>query len=72
MFFISIKEINRLVSKGVSNIYYWKNFFLGQKIWRNALAFKSKKVQGIFVETFILTLSSSALFGLQEHVSDFF
>ena len=37
-----------------------QNFnFLGKKIWRNALALKSKKVQGIFGETFILGLSSS-------------
>ena len=24
MFFSSIKEINRLISKGMSNIYYWE------------------------------------------------
>ena len=49
-----------------------QNFnFLGKKIWRNALALKSKKVQGIFGETFILVLSSSAVFGLQ-NLSDFF
>ena len=24
MFFSSIKEINRLISKGISNIYYWE------------------------------------------------
>ena len=39
---------------------------------RNALALKSKKVQGIFGETFILALFSSAAFRLQNHVSDFF
>ena len=64
------------------NIYYWKKTdvlktcreskFLGKKIWRNALALKSKKVQGIFGETFILALLSSAVFRLQNHVSDFF
>ena len=45
---------------------------LGKKIWRNALTLKNKKVQGIFGETFILALLSSAVFRLQNHVSDFF
>ena len=30
--------------------------FVGKKIWRNAVALKSKKVQGIFGKTFILAL----------------
>ena len=51
---------------------YRKNEFLGKKIRRNALALKSKKVQGIFGKTFILALLSSAVFRLQNHVSDFF
>ena len=33
-----------------------KSKFLGKKIWRNALALKSKKVQDIFGKTFILAL----------------
>ena len=45
--------------------------FLRKKIWRNALALKSKKVQSRFWKTFILTLSS-AVFRLQNQVSDFF
>ena len=45
---------------------------LGKKIWRNAVALKSKKVQGIFRKTFILALLSSAVFRLQNRVSDFF
>ena len=49
-----------------------KSKFFGKKIWRNALALKSKKVQGIFGETFILALLSSAAFRLQNCVSDFF
>ena len=49
-----------------------KSKFLGKKIWRNALALKSKKIQGIFGETFILALLSSAVSRLQIHVSDFF
>ena len=49
-----------------------KSKFLEKKIWRNALALKSKKVQGIFGETFILALLSSAVFRLQNRVSDFF
>ena len=39
--------------------------YLGKKIWRNTRALKSKKVQGIFAETFILALLSSAFFRLQ-------
>ena len=39
---------------------------------RNALTLKSKKVQGIFKGTIILTLSSSAAFRLQKRISDFF
>ena len=50
----------------------WKSKFLGKKIWRNALALKSKMVQGIFGKTFILALLSSAVFCLQNHVSEFF
>ena len=46
--------------------------FLGKQIGRNALTLKSKKVQSIFGGTFILALSSSAVFHLQNHVSDFF
>ena len=49
-----------------------KSKFLGKKIWRNALALKSKKVQGVFWETVIVALSSSAVFRLQNRVSDFF
>ena len=30
-----------------------KGKFIGKKIWRNELPLKSKKVQGIFRETFI-------------------
>ena len=42
----------------------WKSKFLGKKIWRNVLALKSKKVQGIFGKTFIFALLSSAVFSL--------
>ena len=48
-----------------------KSKFLGKKIWRNALALKSKKVQGIFWKMFILALLSSAVFPPQKCVSDF-
>ena len=33
--------------------------FLGNKIWRNAIALKSKKIQGIFGETFLGVYQSS-------------
>ena len=61
------------MGKGLSNIYYWEkqtfSKLLGKKISRDALVLKSKKVQG---ETFILALLSSAVFRLQNGVSDFF
>ena len=46
--------------------------FLGKKIWRNIQVLKSKKLQGILGETFILALLSSAAVRLQNHVSDLF
>ena len=46
-----------------------KSKFFGKKIWRNALALKSKKEQGIFGKTFIMALLSSAVFLLQNRVS---
>ena len=49
-----------------------KSKFLGKKIWRNALALKSKEVQGISGKTFILALLSSAVLRWQKRVSDFF
>ena len=49
-----------------------KSKFLGKKIWRNALDLKSKYIQGIFGETFILALLSSVVFRLQKNFSDFF
>ena len=49
-----------------------KSKFLEKKIWRNALALKCKKIQGIFRKTSILALLFSAVFHLQNHVSDFF
>ena len=72
------KEINRqrdvkhlLLRKTDVLKICWTSKFFGKKICRNALVLKSKKVQGIFEKTFILALSS-AVFGLQNHVSDFF
>ena len=50
-----------------------QNFdFLEKKIWKNALILKSKKVEGIFGGTFLLALSTSAVFRLQKRVSDIF
>ena len=84
--FSSVKETNLLINKGMCvllfdvflNIYYWEKLtfsklvgkFLRKKIWRNALALKSKKVQGIFEKMIILALLSSAVFHLQNLVSD--
>ena len=65
------KEINRVISKGMSKHLLLRKTgvlktcrkikSLGKKIWRNVLALKSKKVQGIFGETFILALLSSTV-----------
>ena len=48
----SIKEINRVIWRGLSKIYiYWhsQSFdFLRKKIWRNALALKSKKIYKVY------------------------
>ena len=51
---------------------FWRSKFLRKKLWRNALALKSKKVQGIFGKMLILALLSSAVFHLQNRVSDSF
>ena len=49
-----------------------KSKFLEKKIRRSGIALKSKKVQNIFGKVFILALLSSAVFCLQNCVSDFF
>ena len=67
----SIKETNRLIWKRMVNIYYWEKLTFS-KLWRDALTFKSRKVQGISGGTLILALSSSGVFRLQNCVSDFF
>ena len=66
----------------MSNTYYWEKLmfsklvekvnFYGEKTWRNALALKSKEVQVLFGETFILALLSSAVFRLQNRHEDVF
>ena len=75
MFFSSIKEINRLISKGMSNIYYWEKLTFSN-LWfslkenlKKCTSFEEKKgLRYIFGETFILALSSSAVFHLQIYV----
>ena len=49
-----------------------KDKFLGKIILRNALVLMNKKVQVILGKTFVLALATSAVFRLQNHVSDFF
>ena len=52
----SIKEINRLIWKGMSNIYYWEKLtfsklrFSRKDILKKCTNFKSKKIQGILGE----------------------
>ena len=65
MFYLRLRKTDVLKTRG-------KSTFLGKKIQRNAPTLKSKKVQGIFGKTFILALLSSAVFRLQNRVSDFF
>ena len=48
-----------------------KSKFLGKKISLKKCT-RFEKVQGVFGETFILALLSSAVFCLQNYVSDFF
>ena len=65
--------VKKWIGRGMLYIYYWEK--LAGKVnfsERNAPDLKSKKVQGIFGETLILTLLSSVDFRLQKHVSDFF
>ena len=68
MFFSSIKEINRLISKGVSNIYYSEKLtfsklrFSRKENLKKYTTFETQKDTGVFEETFILALSSSAVF----------
>ena len=42
-------------NKGMANIYWWEKLTFLKKTWRNVLALKSQKVQGIFSETCILS-----------------
>ena len=65
----------------MSNIYHWEKLTFSKlvgkvnlkTICRNApLPLKNKKLQGMFGETFILVLFFSAVFCLQNSVSDFF
>ena len=72
----SIKELKKekeCQTFAIEKNWRSQNFdFLGKKIWKNVLTLKSKKVQGIFGETFILALSSLAVSRLQNRVSYFF
>ena len=68
-FFSSIKQINGYVKHLLSRkTDVFKTSILSEK----CTTCESKKVQGIFRETFILLLSSSAVFRLQNCVWDFF
>ena len=65
----------------VFNIYYGENLtfskfvrkvnLLGKKNWKKCTSFEKQKIQGIFGEMFILGLLCSAVFRLQNRVSDF-
>ena len=73
----SIKEINRLIWNGMSNIYYWKKLTLSKLrfSWKENLKkctnFEEQKGWRYIRGTFILGLSSSAVVRPQNYVSDF-
>ena len=50
----------------------FKTSIFSERKFEKCTTLKNKKVQGIFGGTFILALSSSAVFCLQKFVSDFF
>ena len=67
----------------MSSVYYWENLTFSKLVRKvnfyerkfeemHYIALKSKKVQDILGENFILALLPSAAFCLQKHVSDFF
>ena len=66
-----IKEMNRLISKGIC-FFIW--YFISGILKTSILSERKfeEMWQGLFGETFILVLSSSAVFRLQNRVSDFF
>ena len=64
MFFSSIEEINRLTSKGRSSQNFDFHFHRKENL-KKCTCFEEEKGQGIFGETFILALWSSAVFHLQ-------
>ena len=74
----SVKEINRLIWKGMSIIYYWEKLtfsklrFSQKENLKNCTNFEEQIGKRRFGETFILALSTSAVFPLQNLVSDFF
>ena len=43
MFFSSVKEINRLISKGMSNIYYWEKLTFSNLVGKENFSEKSLK-----------------------------
>ena len=77
MIFSSIKEINRLISKEISNIYYWENltfsklrFSLKENL-KKCTSFEEQKSTSYIWGNVILALLSSAVLHLQNNVSDF-
>ena len=45
MFFSSIKEINKLISRGMSTIYYWGKLTFSKFVWKeNLLERKSEEM----------------------------
>ena len=75
MFFSSIKEINRLLSKRMSHLLLRKADVLKSSISRKENLMKCtsfEEQKGLFGDTFILALSSSAVFRLLVRFSDFF
>ena len=71
-------KINRLISKGMSNIYYWekrkfsKLWFSWKENLNKCTSFEDQKGTRYIWGNVKFGILSSAVFRLQNHVSDFF
>ena len=76
MFFSSIEEMKRLISKGMANIYgekltFSKHLFSRKENLKKFTSFENQKGTRYIQGNVYLALSSSAVFRLQIRVSDF-
>ena len=69
---LNIHLFNRIITSHLSSSVKPETRLSSNNIWRNTLALKNKKVQGLFGKRFILTLSFPSAFRLQNRVLNFF